>query len=175
MKELLEKFSKGELIDFIIRHAEKNADFANAVDVEFRKPKFAVELGKIESKVDRALEGASDYRRHDSWGYIDFSVEDIVSEIKQRMEQGYGKLAFAELALLYRKLLECFEYQSECEISDEAEDCLQLMSQIADKAVLPEDRDYIYNQCIELSMLEDGKDYGADKEEEYDLLLKQMK
>ena len=91
-------------------------------------------------------------------------MRDITAEVKQRAEQGHIKLAFAEIELLYRKLLENFEYQSECEISDEADDCLVMMSEIADKAVLSEDKDYIFKQCIELSELEDGKDYGADYE-----------
>ena len=39
------------------------------------------------------------------------------------------------------------------------------MSEIADKAVLTEDKDYIFRQCIELSELDDGKDYGADYED----------
>ena len=39
------------------------------------------------------------------------------------------------------------------------------MYKIADKAVLTEDKDYIYMKCIELSKLEDGKDYGADYED----------
>jgi len=75
------------------------------------------------------------------------------------------KLAFAELELLYRKLIENFEYQEECEIADEADDCLRIMSDIADKAILPEDKEYIFNQCIELAELDDGKDYGADYED----------
>ena len=162
MRNLLEKLSKEELIDFIAGHAKNDAKLANAVNVYFGKPEFETELGKIGNKIDNALDGASDYHNRDDWGYFDFNVNDIAAEIQQRAEQGHIKLAFAEIELLFRKLLEVFEYQNECEISDEAESCLDMMFEIADKAVLSEDKDYIYKRCIELSQLDDGRDYGAD-------------
>jgi len=39
------------------------------------------------------------------------------------------------------------------------------MSEIADKATTKEDQEYIFRLCLELSELEDGKDYGADYED----------
>jgi hypothetical protein len=165
LKELLEKLSKEELIDFITKYAENDAKFVNAVNVHFREPEFENELYKIKNKIDDALSGVSDYRNHDSWGYVYFDVSDIVAESRQRAEQGHIKLAFSELELLYRKLLKNFEYQGECEISDEAEHCLDIMSEIADKATLVEDKDYIFKKCLVLSELEDGKDNGADYED----------
>jgi len=39
------------------------------------------------------------------------------------------------------------------------------MSDIADKAALDEDKEYIFNKCIELASIKAGKDYGADYED----------
>jgi hypothetical protein len=165
VSKLLQKLNKETIIDFLVDYAESDPRFINAVNVRFGKPEFENEVNKIEEKIDNALAGASDYRRQGGWGYIDFDVSDIVNEIKLRADQGHIKLAFMEIELLYRKLLEIFEYQSECEVSDEAENCFVVMSEIADKAVLAEDKEYIFRQCIELSGVEDGKDYGADYED----------
>lgn len=166
MRGILENQSKEKLIDFIIEFAEKDAKCANTLSVRFGKPgEFGKELNKIKNKIDTALNGVSDYRYHDSWGYVDIDVDDIIEEINQRVEQGHIRLAFAEIELLYCKLIENFEYQGECEISDEAENCLEIMSEIADKAVLDNDKDYIFKQCIALADLDDGKDYGADYED----------
>lgn len=165
MREILEKLSKENLITLVLEHAKNDVKFANSLKVCFSKPEFEKELDKIKNKIDRAFGGTSNYYNRDNWGYISFDVSDIITEIKQRAEQGYIRLAFAELELLYRELLAHFEYQGECEISDEAETCLDIMSEIADKAVLTEDKDYIFRQCIELSELDDGKDYGADYED----------
>jgi hypothetical protein len=164
MREILNNQSKETLIDFIVEYAENNDDIINAVDVWFKKPEFSHELQKIGNMIDNALDGASEYYHRGGWGYIDFDVSGIIMEINQRAEQGFIKLAFAELELLYLKLVKCFEYQSECEVSDEAENCLEIMADIADKAVLSEDKEYIFRQCIYLSNLKDGKDYGADYE-----------
>ena len=166
--KILEKLSKEDLIDFLVEYAKSDANLANAVNVRFRKPEYPEyeeELNKIENEIDNALDGVSSYYNRDGWGYVSFDVSHIVAEIRQRTEQGYIRLAFSELELLYRKLLENFEYQGECEISDEAKNCLDIMSEVADKAVLAEDKDYIFRQCIALSDLEDGKDYGADYED----------
>ena len=165
MREILEKLSKEKLIGFILEYAENDDKFVNAFNVHFRKPEFENELDKIRNEIDDALDDVSDYYNRDRWGYISFDVSDIIAEVKQRAEQGYIKLAFAEIELLYRKLVGMFEYQSECEVSDEAENCLDIMSEIADKAVLAEDKAHIFRQCIELSELDDGKDYGADYED----------
>ena len=152
-------------MDFLVEYAESDAKFTNAVYARFRNPEFEEELDKIKNEIDHALAGVSDYRNRDSWGDAIFDVSYIVAEIKQRAEQGHIRLAFAELELLYRKLLENFGYQGECEITNETDDCIDIMYKIADKAVLAEDKDYIYRKCMELSKLEDGKDYGADYED----------
>ena len=165
MKKLFENLNKEELIDFLEEYAAKDAKFANAVNVLFGKPEFKEELNKIGKTVDNEIRSASSFRRHNDWGYINFDGSNIIAEIEQRAEQGHIRLAFAEIVLMYRKLLGIFEDQEECEIADEAEDCLAIMSEIADKAVLAEDKEYIFNECIALSDLEDGKDYGADYED----------
>lgn len=165
MRKLLEGLSREELVAFIVEYAETDAKFVNALNVRFSRPEFNVELNKIRVGIDRALRGVSDYYRRDRWGYASFNVDDIISEIEHRVEQGYVRLAFAEIELLYRKLLEVFEYQEECEISDEAESCLDVMSMIASRAVNDADREYIFKQCIALADVEDGKDYGAEYED----------
>jgi hypothetical protein len=165
MRELLERLSKETIINFLLEYAESNTKFANAVSVRFRKPEFDEELCKIEIEIDDALAEVSDYSDRDSWGNINFDVGDIYSEIWERLEQGHIRLAFAEIGLLYSKLLEIFEYQGECEVSDETEYCLKIMSDIADKAVLDEDKAFIFDECIKLADIRDGKDYGADYED----------
>ena len=169
MRELLENLSKEELIDFFLEYAKNDTKFANAIDVRFREPNFNEELLKIESIIDHELIGAPESFDYDSWGDIVFNVGSVYSEIEERTDQGHIKLAFAEAELLYRKLLDIFEYQGECEVSSKAESCLDIMSDIADKAVLDEDKEYIFNTCIELANTEAGKDYGADYE---DILLR---
>lgn len=166
IRELLGQLSKDELIDFIATYSVRDDRFADAVSVRFSEPEFQHEITKLEKRVDAALEPANEYRTYGGWGYIDIDLSDIVMEIEQRTKQGHIKLAFDEVELLYRKLLENFEYQQECELSDEAESCLDLMAEIAGDAVLSEDKEYIFEQCIKLSELEDGKDYGADYEGE---------
>ena len=164
MRELLDELDKDVLIDFLVKYAENDTKFVNAVNVHFVAPEFAIEIEKIKNEIDNALDGVTDYRTHDGWGNAIFDVYDIIAEIIQRKEQGYVRLAFAEIELLYRRLVECLEYQGECEINDKAEYCLEIMSEIADKAVCNEDKEYIHKHCIELTELKDPKNYGLDDE-----------
>ena len=165
MRDFFERLNREKLLDFLTEYAEHDAKFANAVNVRFCKPEFEDELNKIENEIDYALSDVSDYRKRDSWGNVSIYTGDITEEIQQRVSQGHIRLAFAETELLYRKLLEVFEYQGECEISYEAEYCLDMMSDIAGKVVLEDDKEYIFKHCLELSRLEDGKNYGADYED----------
>lgn len=166
-REFLAKIAKEELLDFLVEYAETDARFANAVNVRFSEPDFEEELIKIEGIIDDALIGVADWSRvRDSWGNVDICIGDITTEICQRASQGHIRLAFAETELLYLKLLELLEYQGECEISMDAEYCLELMSQIADKAFCADDKEYIFKRCIALSICGVGKDYGADYEPE---------
>ena len=165
MRTVLEKIERMELLNFLVEYAAGDTRFADAIRVRFCVPEFDEELIKMKSKIAFALEGAEDYRRCGSWGYISVDTGDIVAEIMQRAEQGHIKLAFVQMEALYRPLLGNFEYQAECEISDEAEFCLERMLEIADKAVFEEGKQYIFGECLELCKLEDGKDYGADYED----------
>lgn len=165
MRELLENAKPGELFDFLEEYAKRDTAFGNALCVRFAEPDFHAELDKISAKIDSALDGASHYRRQSRWGSICADTSDITSEIEQRVEQGHIRLAFAELEIFYLKLLAVFEYQDECEISDEAESCLWLMSDVAGKAVEASDQEYIYEHCIDLAYVDDGKDCGADYED----------
>jgi hypothetical protein len=163
--DILGRIDKETLVDFLVEYARYDAKFVNAVQVRFRKPVFEEELNKINDKINYALKEVSDYRTHDRWGNASFDVSDIEIEIRERAEQGHFKLAFAEVELLYRKLLENLEYQGECEISDEAECCLDIMSEIAGKAILEDDKEYICKKCTELSALDEGKNYGVNHED----------
>jgi len=165
LRKLLEKLSKENLIDFIEEYAVKDVRFANAINVRFGRPEYEEELGKIRNAIDDTLRGVSDYRRHDKWGNAIFDTSGITEEIRQRADQRHTRLAFVEIEMLYRRLLENLEYQGECEISDKAEYCIDIMSEIADKAVSAEDKEYIFTRVIELSELEDGKNYGEDYED----------
>lgn len=166
MRKLLERLSREELLDFLDDYAKSDPRFANTVNVRFGKPGYDEELDKIKRVIDAALEGVNDYSARDSWGNVSFCTGDIISEIRTRIRQGHIRLAFAETVMLYRKLLNLFEYQGECEISMEADYCIKVMSDIADAATSDEDKAHIFKQCITLSDIEDGKDYGADYEDE---------
>ena len=165
MRKLLEKLTKEEIIDFIKEYATNDSKFANAVNVSFGQPDFKQELKKMGRNIDEKIDSASSYRRHNNWGYVNVNTDDIVAEIDKRAEQGHIRLAFAETEMLYRKLLEIFDEQEECEVADEAEECLIIMSEIADRAVSDEDKKYIFENCIALADIDDGKDYGADYED----------
>ena len=162
MRETLEKLSKKELIDFVVEYVEGDPKLANALAVAFREPDHEQELRKIEYAIDRALWGIADYRRRDYWGYVDIDVSDIKAEIMLRAKQGHIRLAFAELELLYCRLLGLFGFQSECEISDEAECCLGMMHEIAGEATLQEDKEFIFGRCLELADFDEGAEFGAD-------------
>jgi len=164
-EQLLEKLTQKALIDFVVEYAKSDSKLTNAINVRFGALELKTELTKMEKQIDIALGDASDYHGRDRWGYYHVDLSDIINEVYERAEQNHIRLAFAELEMLYRKLLEIFEYQAECEIADEAEDCLRIMSEIADKATNKEDQDYIFRLCLELTELEDGKDYGADYED----------
>ena len=165
MRELLQKLSKEKIIDFLVEYGKGDSDFANAVNVRFGKTEFSKELNKMEHFIDIALSGADDYRYRGRWGYLNFDTSQIDKEIAERVKQGHIRLAFAECSLLYRKYLEVFEYQEECEISMDAESTLELMADIAKKATTTEDREYIFNECLALCDVDDGKDYGAEYED----------
>jgi hypothetical protein len=166
MRSLLKEAKPEDLFDFLEEYAERDAKFENALRVRFSEPDFQVELDKMSAMIDDALEDVSDQHYYGRWGSVNINTAEILIEIKQREKQGKIRLAFAELETLYRKLLEVFEYQDECEISDEAEYCLNLMSDVAKKATDVSDKEYIYEHCIDLAYVEDGKNYGADYEEQ---------
>lgn len=166
MRKLLESKNSGELLDFLEEYAKRDDAFRNALRVRFAKPDFHAELKSISAKIDNVLDDVPNYNRHrGGWGYVNIDTDNIIFEIEERVKQGHIKLAFAELEILYVKLINLFEYQEECEISDKAESCLWFMSDVAEKAVETSDCTYIYEHSIDLACLEDGKDYGADYED----------
>ena len=164
LEEVLESLSKSTLIKFMLEYAKNHEQFANEIYVQFQEPDYPDEVKRIKVEIARALDGISDYRYRDSWGYVSFDVHHINLEIRTRIEQGHIQLAFMMVDLLYRELIKLFEYQGECEISDEAENCLLQMAEIAEIAELKEDKTFIFESCIALADVDDGSDYGADYE-----------
>lgn len=164
MREFLEQINHTDLLDFIETYSNKDENFAKALRVRFAEPDFMKEISYFRTSVERAVGGAHNYHDRGGWGYIELDTNRLYNEINTRKDQGHIKMAFAETELLYRELLKNFEFQDECEVSDEAEYCVEIMSQIADAAG-EQDRGYIFERCLELTALEDGKDYGADYED----------
>jgi len=164
--ELLLDIDPDELLDFLADYAKRDSDFEDALRVRFEEPDEQTELAKLGGKIDAALEDVSRYGRGSRW-YDSSSVDTsgISFEIEQRAKQGHVLLAFKSLETMYRKLIEVFEEQEECEVADEVEDCLRQMREVADQAIDPADQAYIFECCISLAALEDGKDYGAEYED----------
>ena len=163
--EVLESLSKAQLMQLVLDYCKKDSNLLNEINIRFKKPEFSAELEKMQYAIDQALDGISDYHARDRWGYATVNVSHIQSEIRLRAQQGHIKLAFIQIELLYRRLLKLFEYQEECEISEEAEYCLKIMEEIADLAILDEDKAFIFEKCLELVDLDDGKDYGGEYED----------
>jgi hypothetical protein len=175
-RDLLKSADAGELLAFLADYAERDSAFENAVRVRFQTldlgngetPDFASEVAKIADMVDEALtnDDGRDYRRR-GWGYISVNTSEVDTEIRARIEQGHIRLAFAELEAKYRRLLDAYEYQDECEISDEAEYTIDQMSKAAEQAKDAADQEYIFDRCIALCELDTAKDYGADYEDRF--------
>ena len=164
-RTLMEQLAPGELLDFLEDYAKRDGGFEEALRVRFEEPDEQAELTRLGDKIDAALEDVCPYG-HGRW-YEPSSVDTsgISFEIEQRLKQGHVLLAFKALETMYRKLLEVFEEQEECEVADEAEDCLRQMAVVADHAVDSSDQAYIFDCCIALAGIDDGKDYGADYED----------
>ena len=164
IQNTLKKINKNDLLEFIIDYAEKDAKFMNALNVKFSAPENKNELIKLGNQIDSLLKYAASRRGRDSWGYMNIDISGVLDELYERSRQGHIKLAFDGAEMLYRKMLEVFEYQEECELSDEIENLLSTMSDMADESSEQEDKDYIFEQCISLSEIETAKEYGADYE-----------
>jgi len=164
---LLEQIKPGKLLDFLEDYAKHNSGFEGALRVRFEVPDERAELAGLERKIDAALEEVS-YNRHGAhwYGGVHLDTSCITFDVEQRVKQGNILLTFKMLELFYRKLLEVFENQDECEVSMEIENVLKLMAEVADQAVDSADQAYIFECCIALADVEDGKDYGAEYEEE---------
>jgi hypothetical protein len=156
-----------ELLAFLTDYAKRDSRFDNAVRVRFGAPDFDGEVDKIAGMVDDALTSDDgDYRRRD-WGRICVDTVEVDEEIRVRTEQGHIRLAFAELETKYHKLLDAFEDQEECEVSDAAEFTIDHMAEVAELAADPADQEYIFDRCIALCKLDTAKDYGADYEDKF--------
>ncbi|GHU79789.1 hypothetical protein AGMMS49992_32180 [Clostridia bacterium] len=167
---LLDNITDKQLRDFVTEYAQRNSDFADTLAVRFADPDFDAEVKKIESITACALYGANDYRHRGDWGHIVFDLRKIDDEIEQRTNQGQYRLAFAQAAAAYTKLLEVYEYQEECEISDEAESYINVMTEIAEMVKESSDGEYILNRCIELANDDTARDYGADYQDKFLLI-----
>ena len=165
LKKLLDELSKDELIDFMLAYAKGHHAFANEIELTFAQLETDKELSKIEHMIEMDLGDIEDYDYpRDSWGWIEVNTGSIWHEIRTRIKQGHFTLAFNGVKALYLKLLTLFEYQGECEISEEAEGCLDVMADIAKQVELDSDKKLIFESCLEMMDNSDGKDYGADYE-----------
>jgi hypothetical protein len=165
-RNILENAKPKDLFDFLEEYAKLDEKFKNALHVRFSAPDFEDDLHKVRVMIDNALDAAVEYGRHDSWGWMKIDTSEIIFEIKQRAKQGNVKLAFAELEILYRKLIELFECQSECEVNDEAESVLQMIADVAKKATDPHDKEYIFEHCIDLAKADVNQNFGAENEDQ---------
>jgi hypothetical protein len=162
--DLLASADANELLDFLSDYAEHDSKFDNAVQVRFGALDFDREVDKITEMIDDSLaNNGGDYRRS-SWGHIYVDTSEIGVEIRARAEQGHIRLAFTESEILYRKLLELFEYQEECEISDETAYCIDQMAKVAKMATATDDQAYIFEHCLELCELDTAQNYGENYE-----------
>ena len=164
MQSILKGISKDDLMEFLLEYAKKDTKFLNAFNVKFAAPENAHELTKLEKQIDSLLKYATSRRGRDSWGYMDIDISGILDELFERAQQGHVRLAFDGAEMLYRKMLDIFEYQEECELSDEIENLLLAMLDMADEVSKKEEKDYIFEQCIRLAELDTAKEYGADYE-----------
>ncbi|MCL2298832.1 MAG: hypothetical protein FWC27_01640 [Firmicutes bacterium] len=162
MHDFLKAAAPEALLNFLEEYARHDPRLDNALRVQFAQPDFDAELDKISGIIDTVLADVPDWDKHDKWGCISIDTGDMLFEVEQRVKQGRFKLAFAILEALYRKLLENFEYQGECELAMEAEDCLRRMSGVAVQAVDPADQEYIIEHCIALARSKVGEGYGAN-------------
>ena len=166
MRDLLKAAAPEALLDFAEEYARHDPKFENALRVQFSQPDFDAELEKISGIVDAVLADVPDWDKHDKWGWISIDTGDIIFEVEQRVKLGHIRIAFAILEILYRKLLENFEYQGECELAMEAEDCLKRMANVAAQATDPADREYIFMHCAALADSKVGEGYGANYEDQ---------
>jgi hypothetical protein len=168
IRDLLKSVEINELLDFLVGYAKHNRKLADALKQRFSALEagaldFGYEVGLIAKMVDKAL--PKNIKTRNEICYIDFDSTKIDQKISFHLSQGYIRLAFAELEVIYRKLLDVFEIQDECEISDVVENYIDLMAEVAKNAVDASDQEYIFDRCIILCRLDTAKDYGADYEE----------
>jgi len=167
LKELLDGLSKDQLIEFMLEYASAHGEFANEIELMFAQLDSVKELSKIEHMIEMYLGDIEDYDYpRSSWGHIEVNTGSIWHEIETRTKQGHFTLAFKGVKALYLKLLTLCEYQGECEVSMEAESCLNTMSDIANQVELESDKKLIFESCLELLDNDDGKDYGVSYETE---------
>ena len=164
IRDLLRNADRETLIDILVEYAQHDAKLTSMINVRFREPEFDEELKKIEKLIDKGLGETSNHRIRDRWGGMVFDVADVFYEIEDRINQGYIKLAFTELELLYHKLTTYFDSQGEHEISDVVKDCVAMMDTAAQEAVVQDDKDFIFERCVELAKLKVCEDYGMDSE-----------
>lgn len=111
-RQLLEKRSREELVDLVMEWAQHDESLASLIDVRYGEPKYEDELYKMEAILEKAfcmIENCN----HDIWGYVRIPLVDVYRQIGERARQGHIRLAFSLAEMLYRKLLQSFEYQTE--------------------------------------------------------------
>ena len=160
MLNLIKNADENKLAEFLADYANQNPKFAIALKARFSEQmNYFDEISNFHFLIDEAIEKALNYRLSGSFSYLNIDTSEVTDEINERARQGHIKLAFDALKLLYTSLLAIYEYQDECEVSDEIEDCLDHMVDVAKKASLPSDKEFIHKCCVELAYYYDEIDY----------------
>jgi hypothetical protein len=167
IQKLIESVTDKQLRSFTAEYARYDDAFARALAVRFADTEFDDEVRKIAQVTAQALDGADEYRNRGSWGHIQFDLSSVYYEIRQRIKRKQFRLAFAQSAAAYTELLKVFDYQKECEISDEAEFFIDEMSEISGKVKALSDQEYIFDCCIKLAGDNTGSDFGADYQDRF--------
>lgn len=165
MSETWESVSKEKLLDFVREYARRDEVFANALRVQFDQPVTRKDVSRIRDRFKERLEAAFHDRFRQRWTPRSLQTGEIFHEIDERTAQGHFRMAFESLSAVYKELLEYFDVQEECEVSDEVEYCLTKMADVARRISDPTDQVFVYDTCIELANLQTGRDYGASYED----------
>jgi len=165
IRKLLVPLDRNALIDVLVDLADSDDETANYLEVRFGTRGEDEDIAILTEKIKQELERAASRNSRDAWGNMQIDIGDIYREIDEREKQGKIRLAFSELEALFRELQNYYDFQEECEIDDECDDCISRLAKIAELATIPTDREFIFEHCIGLCGLEGSRDYGSNSDE----------
>ena len=165
IRKLLAPLDRNMLIDVLVDLACSDNETANYLEVRFGTRNEDEDIAVLTAKIEYELTRAASRNRRDDWGNMQIETGDIFREIDERKKQGKIRLAFSELEAVFRELQNYYDCQEECEIDDECDDCIRGMAGIAESATDPDDKEFIFEHCLELCGAEGSRDYGSDSDE----------